>query len=63
MPMQRDEAQKVRCPVCSWFVAKITSLEAELEVNCVNWNCQTPLSILRENGRVTVVAVPKVKQA
>ena len=60
--MTTDEGVKVRCPGCGWFLAKVTSNPAQVEVNCPNWNCQTPVVIRREGETVTTTALPKVKQ-
>lgn len=61
--MTRDEGQKVRCPSCGWFCAKITSSEAEVELNCANGRCGATLVVRRENNQVTVNVASKTKQA
>lgn len=57
--MTRDEGIEVRCARCGWWVARVTSTEAEVELNCVNRNCATPLVIRRQNGEVTVAVTQK----
>jgi hypothetical protein len=61
--MVRDEGQKVRCPGCGWFVAKVTSVEAEVELNCSNGRCRATLVVRRENSEVTVSVADKKPQA
>lgn len=61
--MQRDEGRKTRCPECGWFLARITSVEAEIELNCSNGRCGATLVIVRENTEVTVRVTTKAKQA
>ena len=60
--MTTDEAVKVRCPACGWWIAKVTSVKAHVEVNCPNWNCSTPVVIRREGSEVSTTALPKAKQ-
>jgi len=61
--MVRDEGRKARCPACGWFVTRITSLEAEVELNCANGRCGATLVVVRENEEVTVRVTSKTKQA
>jgi predicted RNA-binding Zn-ribbon protein involved in translation (DUF1610 family) len=61
--MTRDEGRKTRCPECGWFVARITSTEAEIELNCSNGRCGATLIVRRENSEVTVAVAQKGKQA
>ena len=61
--MTRDEGCKIRCCECGWFLAKITSLEAEVELNCANGRCGATLVVAREKDQVTVRVTAKSKQA
>jgi len=61
--MTRDEGCRVRCPACGHFVARVTSVDAEVELNCGNSRCGATLIVRRENGQVTVNVTPKTQQA
>ncbi len=60
--MTIDEGVKVRCPGCGWWIANVTSDNAQVEVNCSNWNCQKSVVIKREGATVTTTIVPRLKQ-
>ena len=54
---------EIRCPKCQWFVARIRTREAELEVNCPWTKCQTTLVVVVKDNRIAVEAMPKAKKA
>ncbi len=60
--MNRDEGTKVRCPACGWFVCKVKSLDAEVEMNCVNMNCKRIILVTREHGDVTCKVLPNMQK-
>ena len=60
--MTTDEGVKVRCPACGWWLAKVSSETAQVEVNCSNWNCRQSVVIRREGVSVTTTAIPRAKQ-
>lgn len=61
--MVRDEGRKAHCPECGWFLTRIASTEAEVELNCANGRCRATLVVVRQNEQVTVRVTAKSKQA
>jgi len=57
--MTTDEGVRVRCPACTWWLTRVISTEAQLEVACPNWNCRAWIVVRREGASVTTTVVPK----
>lgn len=60
--MMRDNGCKVRCPACGTFVIRVTSVEAEAELNCPGSRCGVTLLVARDKNGITVNVVPKIVQ-
>jgi DNA-directed RNA polymerase subunit RPC12/RpoP len=54
---------EIRCPRCAYFVAELRSGSAELKVLCINHRCRARVLVKVVEGKVTVEAVAREKQA
>lgn len=61
--MMRDEGRRILCPTCGSFIAKVMSVEGEVEVNCAQSRCGATVVIVRNGEKVAVEATSKQKRA
>jgi DNA-directed RNA polymerase subunit RPC12/RpoP len=54
---------EIRCPKCNYFVGELRSTAAELKMLCINHRCRSRVLVKVFEGKVTVEAVAREKQA